>query len=562
MEPIDLLGEYGLNPSTYLASGGSPIFGAQSPQQIAQLRVNVLHEPRPDGDKTRFIVKPVPQWALLGAISVSGVQVNGYIRGFIAVDDNRCLAVVGTSLYTCFGSIASWTLVAGATISGASGTSYPGNLVNMVSNGVQVLIVGNGVQGSVYTLQTGSYQQAALNTAGSWGLITDANFTGLGATSADWGIGYLSGRATVNTGSSSGGNQTLTSGSFDFTAWGANSAISPLIINTPSDRPGALVRVYSYHDVLVFFGDKYIEFWQNVGGYPDPYARIPGTTQDFGLVSFWSVATVKNTLYFLARDPNGTIFVARLNGYTVERVSTPDIDNMFNNNQQNVTFEFQDMVAVPYVSDGHHVYRLSGQGSFGTVDTFTVAYDVLSGLWHFEASDDYNVTTNTRDLGQIPFQWRGQSCATINSNTQATFYTASQPGKPGSTFWGSYFNTAYRVLTTRHIHNWGDDVQIERIEVDMAVGPSNGINVDITLEVSRDGGVTFETARSGSASYSTANLTNSTRQVVQWRRIGQAKQFVFRFKVTQPISPQSTGYFLINYARAYAPPAPYAMLTR
>jgi hypothetical protein len=412
----------------------------------------------------------------------------------------------------------------------------------------------------VYTLKTGSYQQVALNTAGSWGLITDSNFTGLSVVPADWGVGYLSGRATVNTQASTGGNQSLTSGSFDFTAWGDNAAISPLIINAPSDRPGNLVRIYSYHDVLIYFGDNYIEFWQNNGGYPNPYGRIPGTTQDFGLAAFWSVYTIKNTVYFLGRDPNGTIFVARLNGYTVERVSTPDIENMFNNKQVDLILQFRDMVAVPYVSDGHHVYRLSGQGSGGVADTFTVAYDILSNEWHFESSDDASTTLNSRDLGQIPFQWRGQSCVTT-ATTQTTFLSANQPGQPGATFFGQpVLAPAYRILTTRHIHNFGDDVQIERVELDMAVGPSNGPNLDITLEVSRDGGITFESPRSGSASYGSAGLNVSTRQVVQWRRIGQAKSFVFRFKLTQ--ATLSTGYFVINYARAYPPPQPYAMLGR
>jgi hypothetical protein len=270
------------------------------------------------------------------------------------------------------------------------------------------------------------------------------------------------------------------------------------------------------------------------------------------------VATIKNTLYFLARDPNGTIFVARLNGFTVERVSTPDLDNMFNNNQINVTFVFADMLAVPYVSDGHHVYRLTGQGTTGTSDAFTVAYDILSGLWHFESSST-SFTSTGRDLGQLAFEYRGQ-CYVTSNTTQTTLYYANQPGQPGTTFQGQIGSNAYRVITSRHIHNWGDDVQIERIELDMAVGPNNGPNVDITLEVSRDGGITFETPRSGTASYPTGNLTNSTRQVVQWRRIGQAKQFVFRFIMTQTFG--STGYFLINYARAYPPPQPYSMLSR
>jgi hypothetical protein len=165
----------------------------------------------------------------------------------------------------------------------------------MQDNGVQLMMV-DGTQAWCYTLVTGSYNQAALNNAGSFGKITaDANLPA-GATT----IAFLDGRIIVNKPNT---RQFYVSGSYDCTLW--TNSLSLPTYGTKENSSDLLVAVDVFNGAVVLWGAQSIEFWQDVGASPNPFQRINGTTQTWGLAAVQSRALLANTMIFLGRTRKG-----------------------------------------------------------------------------------------------------------------------------------------------------------------------------------------------------------------------------------------------------------------
>jgi hypothetical protein len=61
-------------------------------------------------------------------------------------------------------------------------------------------------------------------------------------------------------------------------------------------------------------------------------------------------------------------------------------------------------------------------------------------------------------------------------------------------------------------------------------GPIEGVNPQVSLEVSRDGGHVWENAR-----FASAHRQGGYGETVEWRRLGRARQWTFRVSVSDPV---------------------------
>jgi hypothetical protein len=475
-----------------------PLFGSSvasySKSVSAQRRLNVIVDPRPDGDggSVAFI-------GTFGTILFAALPTYP-VRGWHVVG-NLMYVVSGQSLYS----------VSPAGTVTFLGTVPGNNKVAMDDNFVQLAIV-NGAALYCYTIVTGSYQQAALNAAGSFAAVADANFPN-GATT----IAFIDGRFIVE---QFGSRQYFVSGSYDVTAWGANTAISSLIYFSKENYPDIGLAVSVFNSLVILWGDTSIEFWQDAGGSPLPYARVQGATQQWGLAAKWSRAAVNNSMIFLAKNPGGLYKVITLGGYSPVPVSTPDIDAILND-----LSVVSDAVALTYTVYGHALYQLT----FPTANR-SLLYDATTNIWS-ETQTGLGLTG--RHIGELGTTFNSQNyCSDASNGNIYQFYDLaySDNGQP-----------IKRQLTSKHIRNRGADLGVGQLYIEMETGvglqSGQGSNPMMSLEVSKDGGHTFGLPRSKPIGLVGQYKTPRAK----WNRCGMSRDFVFRFTVTDPVKFVVTG---------------------
>ena len=152
--------------------------------------------------------------------------------------------------------------------------------VSMADDGTYLVLV-DGSKGYYYDMVT----------PGTLTAITDGNFT-TSPKFVTWQDTYFA----VCDGST---NQWQLSDNADPTTWPA------VNIAFTGSNPGSLQAIQADHSVMNIFGQDYSEFWQDTGAPDFPYAVIPGSAQEFGLSSSWSLAKFDNSLAGLFQAKTG-----------------------------------------------------------------------------------------------------------------------------------------------------------------------------------------------------------------------------------------------------------------
>jgi hypothetical protein len=468
-----------------------PFFGlgvsGHTPLITKQRRLNCYYEVRPDQDKHATIARGTP--GAFGAFTLPSNPIRGWW-----VINNLLYVVAGAKLYsvTTLGVITSL-----GTLSTSSG------IVEISDNGVQLIIV-DGVSGYCYTIVTGSYFQAALNAAGSFGAITDANFPNGARTAA-----FLNGRIYVERRPNS--RQFYASNSYDLTGW--TNSLSLPTFGTKDNYSDNIQAVDVLNGTLVMWGGATTEYFQDIGTSPLPVARINGTTQLWGLAALSSRAFINNTIIFLGQAQQGGIQVLMLNGYVPVRISTPDIEDIIDDFST-----WQDAIALTYNVSGHLMYQLT----FPTAMR-SFLYDATTGFW--------SETQTGLGLTGRHFANLGVAFNTLNYVSDSTTGIIYQLDDEVYTDNGTAIK---RQLVTRHLHTDGNEYGIDELFLDMETGvglqSGQGSNPLISLEVSRDNGRTF-----GIEKWREFGPVGQYLARAIWRRLGKARDFVFRFTVTDPV---------------------------
>jgi len=381
--------------------------------------------------------------------------------------------------------------------------------VVLQDNGVQLMIV-DGSRGYVYTIVAGTYYQTALNAAGSFGVITDPNFPN-GATT----VSFLNSRFLCE---KSGTRQCYmscqdSSGiAYDGTRWtDATTGLAYYI--TKENASDVLVHADVLNGAIVLWGTSTIEFWQDVGSSPQPYARINGATQTWGLAAVNSVAFLNNTAYFLGQAQQGGVQVMALQGSVPARVSTSDIENLIAGFST-----WTDASSLTYIVDGHPMYQIN----FPTAGR-SFMYDSLTQFWSELQSGVGVQGVHFANIG-----------VTYNTKFYASDYGTGNVYQLLTTTYTDNSTPIKRQITTRHLHAEGNEFSIDELVLDMETGvglsTGQGSNPQIMLEVSKDGGRTF-----GPEKWVGVGAIGDYRVRARWTRLGSARDFVFRFTMTDPI---------------------------
>ena len=275
---------------------------------------------------------------------------------------------------------------------------------------------------------------------------------------------------------------------------------------------------------LVLLGFISQEYWQDIGAFPFPLLRIPGSPTDMGVAARWSVARCNGELIYLGRARRGGLSVVTIRNYRPVTVSTPDLDFLFNE-----YVNPGDAIAFSYRQNGHEFYQISFQQQ-----GVTWLYDATSEVWSTLLSGD-----TTRHYA--------------NFGCQFDFHVITSDYRNGNLYIldpASYTDNGdliARELITPHffVNTSFNKLHIYRLRLDMEQGgglnDGQGQNPQVMLQVSRDGGYTW-----GDEMWATCGAQGNFLSRAEWRRLGVSRNYVFKFRITDPIKTVLIG------AAAYA----------
>lgn len=289
---------------------------------------------------------------------------------------------------------------------------------------------------------------------------------------------------------------------------------------TAESQPDYLSRVFTLSGQVVLFGTNTIEFWANAGLPGFPYSAIGAANAEFGLAATWSLARFMGSLAFLAKSRTGEVVVGVLNGYNVERISNNEMEYTINNYAT-----VSDATGMSYTVGGHPFYQLN----FPSAGTSWL-YDGSTRLWSELKSNGLD-----RDRGEIAVDFQNNRIVSDYSNGRVYKLKPSVYDENG--------DTIRLELTSRHLFNEGKRVPITSFQVDgeMGVGLATGQGSDpqVMLQLSVDGGKTF-----GSEIWTSLGKVGNNLTRARWRRLGAARDWVFRLAITDPVKRIITGIFL------------------
>jgi Phage stabilisation protein len=451
-----------------------PLFGSgmagKSYTVTRQRRLNCYLENRQDGDKAQVVCYGTPGLSLQFTLA-------NIARGVFGTQ-SALYAVSGSTFY----SLAS----TGSVLYSQSISSNTG-LVAMANNATQLLLV-DGSAGYIFS-------------SGALTPISAPAFPNGCQTCT-----FISSRFVVEKPNT---QQFWVSDVFDGSMWNS------LAFASASQYSDNIVAVDSLTANLVIFSERHVEFWQDVGATPEPFAPILSATSEYGLEARFSRSHVDNSIIYLAHNPQGNPQICRIQGYQVTVISTPDLDYILN------SFAYvNDGVSLSYMIDGHPMYQLSIPNA-----NRSFLYDCSTGVWS-EVQTGLTAGYAQRHTGNLGTYYAGNTLITDYANGNVYMFSGSEYTDNGTTI--------LRELVSRHANEDFNVFTVDEVYVDMETGvglnSGQGILPNVSLECSKDNGRTFGTP----LPYGLGAMGNYLVRMI-WRRFGSARDFVFRLRMTDPV---------------------------
>lgn len=253
-----------------------------------------------------------------------------------------------------------------------------------------------------------------------------------------------------------------------------STAVNALSFATAESKPDGLVHAVAFDSQIIMFGSYSMEFWTDTANAPPAFPYSRSTAKPRGLVATTAIAGHDNgfggTALIWVADDNT---VVRLNGYSAEKISPPDLDHLIEKVMDKTTLE-----ALVYVSGGHPKWTLSS-------NDWTWEFDLGTSKWNERES--FGLT-----------RWRGTQSAWafgkwLIGDTQSgeTFSIDASVYKEGT-------NALRFRLESGPVQNFPERTRIARVDFDFATGigiaaGTPPIETDPVVDISwsDDGGSTW-----------------------------------------------------------------------
>lgn len=457
---------------------------AKSAVVTRQRRVNVYLEVRKDAERSSLVAYGTPGLVLAFNVSTPysypARNILGNPTALYEVAGNQFMSLGNTG-----------AILASGTLSTGGGT------VQMALNPTQVLIV-DGAGLYIYTPATLGFQTVAMP-----GTVAPRTCV------------YCNGFFVIE---QPGSNVFWVSNLNDGTTWNG------LSFGTAVQYIDSLLAVDTYGGMLILFGTAHIEFWQNAGQSPQPFQIIANSAQLYGLAAVYGRAEIADSLVFVALTKEGGIQICQIKGYSVNVISTTDIDNILQGMST-----VADCTVLTYQQDEHKM----AQFNFPSANR-SLLWDATTGFWS-ESMSGIPQGYTQRHLANFSTTAYGKTYLSDFSN--GNIYTLSPLAYTDNG------NVIQREIVTRCATDDFNAFQVGLAYFDMesGVGLSNpalqGYNPLVTLERAvdnRDFGPPRIVSLGKQGQYTTR---------VQTRRNGRSDGagMTFRLRMTDPVKFVCTG---------------------
>lgn len=315
-------------------------------------------------------------------------------------------------------------------------------------------------------------------------------------------VAFLSGRFVINISQSS---RFYVSDLYDGLSW---DALNFANAETSADP---IMAVWANNGQLILLGTRSTEYWGDSGAVDFPFSKIKGTATEWGLAATWSVSKYDNSIAMLVKNRMGQVMVAQLNGYLPKKISTPDIDFLLN------SYAVQnDASSYSYMLGGHPMFVINFDNA-----QQSWLYDGSTGIW--TQLQSYGLTRHRAEFG-ISFLTYTLVADFENGNLYSLTDTAYTDN-------GDQIE-AYIVSQTIADQDL-DRLTVNKFRADMDVGQGTSTvpYPQVGLSVSRDNGKTY-----GAEMFRDIGPIGTYGNTVDWTRLGTARNYVFKLRVTDPVN--------------------------
>lgn len=388
---------------------------------------------------------------------------------------SRGMRAMGSFIYSVHGN----TLyrVQDAAVLGTLSTST--GLVSMSDNGTQLMIV-DGSYGYIFT------------PGGSFAQIADVDF--VAGNTVTFIAGYF-----VTDGPS---GQFHWSALYDGTSW------APLDFATAESDPDGLLAVIQVAGELYLLGERTTEVWApSTDG--SVFRRVVGAGIDWGIAAVRTLDKFDGGFVFLAKNRMGECQLVKMQGYQVIPLSGSEEDNAINARSVASATGFS------YMIDGHAFYQLN-------FPDLSMLYDAQTKSWSNVSSG----AAGSRHYGETRTEFL--SVPYVSDYRNGKIYAVSK------NIYTDAGDAILRSVTSRHVFKDFERISIYGLYVDMQTGiglsTGQGSTPQVMMQISRDNGQTW-----GNERWQAAGRQGRYWVRVAWLRLGMARDFVIRLKMSDPV---------------------------
>ena len=284
---------------------------------------------------------------------------------------------------------------------------------------------------------------------------------------------------------------------------GSTSDFDALQFAKCDDAPDQLVGMKADHGLMLNFGAKTLEMWENTGASGFTFERIVNGTIEVGCLNAKTIGRVFNQILWVSDD----YMVRRLDGINPSIVSTHAINQKLAKEAILESFTYE--------HEGHGFYCLTTAES-------TYVFDVVTQEWSERKSHGQN---NWKPRYHAQFDGK-ELVADWNSNKVGylDYETYTEWGEPQRMEW-----------TYQNVYASGQRAFHDRLEIvlETGVGTTTGQGQDpqIMLQKSDDGGKTWQSLPDRSF----GKLGKRQSRAV-WHNLGSARNRVYKAAVSDPVA--------------------------
>jgi len=284
---------------------------------------------------------------------------------------------------------------------------------------------------------------------------------------------------------------------------GSATSFDALQFAKTDDTPDQLTGILADRGILLAFGSKAIEVWENTGTAGVPFERIINGTVEVGCLTSKSIARVFNRVLFVADDYTVRMF----EGFQPMRASTHAIE-------QKLAKETI-ISSMAYSQEGHFFYSL-------TTDGGTYLYDIVTAEW-----------SERESYGKA--NWSPQTTQPFAGKILVGDSDSNKIGELDFDTYADWGTTSRMEWTYQPVYAEGQRAFHDRLEIGLETGvgltTGQGVDPKIMLQKSDDGGETWQSLPDKSIGALGKRLVRPV-----WHNLGSARERVYRAAVSDPVS--------------------------